>query len=128
MGLLILIVAERFGGIAVWLCWAYAALILSFLGGVWWGIALSADRVPGWLYPAAVVPTFIALGSFVPIAVFGSTDFTAPMIWIGGALLISPLVDVMLLRSIAFPQEWLRLRWHLSIGLGAMTMLIGLWA
>jgi hypothetical protein len=127
IGLVTIVVADRYGGIAVWLVWAYAALILSFLGGVWWGLALASDP-PRWLYPMAVLPSLVALASFAPLAIFGMTDLTAPMIWIGGALLLSPLIDVIVSRSVQLPTGWLRLRWHLSTGLGVMTVLVGLWA
>ena len=127
IGLATIIAADRYGGIATWLVWAYAVLILSFLGGVWWGLGL-AGNPPRWLYPMAVLPTFVALASFAPLAIFGTTDLTAPMIWVGGALLVSPLVDISISRSVQFPAGWLRLRWHLSTGLGVMTILVGLWA
>ena len=42
----------RFAALAI--AWGYAALIFSFLGGLWWGIAAtqlhSAQRVPDWLW------------------------------------------------------------------------------
>jgi len=38
----------------------YAALILSFLGGLWWGVAAAGnDRAP-WLYLVGVCPSLVA--------------------------------------------------------------------
>ena len=55
----------RFTALA--LGFAYASLILSFLGGVWWGLgAARPDRAPPWLWIAAVVPTLVALGAAWP--------------------------------------------------------------
>ncbi len=34
----------------------YSALILSFVGGVWWGVASTQPKAPQWAYPAAVAP------------------------------------------------------------------------
>ncbi len=46
--------------------YGYAALIFSFLGGAWWGLALNASQPPRWLYPVAVAPSLIALASYLP--------------------------------------------------------------
>ena len=44
----------------------YAALIFSFLGGLWWGMAVANPRAPKWLYAAAVVPSLLAFSSGIP--------------------------------------------------------------
>ena len=48
------------------IAFGYAALIFSFLGGMWWGIAAMAPaaenrRTIGWVWVAAVAPSLIAL-------------------------------------------------------------------
>ena len=43
----------RFSAAAM--AFAYAALIFSFLGGIWWGLAArDADATPSWIWVAAV--------------------------------------------------------------------------
>jgi hypothetical protein len=107
--------------------WVYAGLIFSFLGGAWWGLALVDRRAPGWVLPVSVVPSLLALLTIVP-TVLGARGMSLPLIVIGLGLLVSPLIDSRIAKFAALPEGWLRLRWHLSIGLGAMTILIGLWA
>lgn len=105
--------------------WAYAALILSFLGGMWWGLGAArlatGQAVPGWLWFAAVAPSLLALATFLPW-VFGS-EWPGPALGVLGlALLASPLVD----RNLAgpVPPWWLRLRLTLSAGLGGASLVL----
>lgn len=105
--------------------YGYAALIFSFLGGIWWGLALYSAHPPRWLYPAAVAPSLIALASYLPWT--WGWDWPAPSLWIlAMGLLLSPLVDHALGKAIALPAGWLRLRIHLSLGLGLLTALLAL--
>lgn len=105
--------------------YGYAAFIFSFLGGVWWGLALNAANPPRWLYPVAVLPSLIALATYLPW-IWG-WNWPEPSLWIlGTSLLLSPLVDHALAKHIALPDGWLRLRVHLSAGLGILTALLAL--
>ncbi len=45
---------------------AYAALIFSFLGGVWWGQALASREAGAGTYILAVLPSLIGLALFLP--------------------------------------------------------------
>ncbi|WP_448502356.1 DUF3429 domain-containing protein [Sphingomonas sp.] len=107
---------------------AYAALILSFLGGLWWGLAAAAGgRAPGWLYVAAVVPSLLALAACVPWAL--GENWPGPsLIALGAALIATLLVDRRLVADALAPHWWMALRTPLSIGLGATTIVIGLYA
>jgi len=103
----------------------YAALILSFLGGMWWGIAAGAPaaerrRTLGWLWIAAVLPSLVALACFVPWA-FGWSWPEPSLIMLGTALLISLGIDSRL--TPLAPRWWMALRFPLSVGLGAATYL-----
>jgi len=114
------------GGPAGWsalaLGYGYAALIFSFLGGVWWGIALATPGSPRWTFAAAVLPSLIALALWFPWMV-GWTWPGPEMIALGPLIAASPLVD----RAIGFRAEgWMALRWRLSLGLGGLTLAIGL--
>ena len=107
---------------------AYAALILSFLGGMWWGIAAGnpATERPGalgWLWIAAVLPSLIALACFLPW-IFGWAWPKPSLIMLGAALLLSLGVDARL-KGYA-PPWWMQLRIPLSAVLGAATIAIAL--
>ena len=77
------------GGEARWtalaLSFGYAALIFSFLGGVWWGLALAAPRVPRWTFAVSVLPSLIALALWYPWMV-GDT-WPGPELVVLGALI-----------------------------------------
>lgn len=113
----------RFTALA--LGFAYASLILSFLGGVWWGFgAARPDRAPPWLWIAAVVPTLVALGAAWPWMV-GSPWPQPSMIALGVALIAALAVDMALVSEGLAPSNWLHLRIPLSLGLGALTLVAG---
>ncbi len=107
---------------ALSIAYAYAALILSFLGGMWWGIAAAGgDRSPPWLWAAAVAPALIALATFLPW-VFGAEWPGPSLVATGAALLASLLVDRRLAAAGLVPRWWMALRLPLSAGLGLLTL------
>lgn len=114
-------VAGRFTALA--LGFAYAALILSFLGGLWWGLAAAnPDRAPRWVWIASVAPSLVALASAWPWAV-GLAWPGPSLVVLGVALIAALLVDRALIRLGLAPANWMRLRAPLSLGLGALTLL-----
>lgn len=101
----------------------YTAFIFSFLGGIWWGLAMTRRAVPAWLWFAAVAPSLISLALFLPWA-FG-WEWPGPEMQILAALvLVSPLVDLAIARSRPLPMGWIRLRFQLSAGLSLLTIII----
>jgi Protein of unknown function (DUF3429) len=112
---------QRWSALAVG--YAYAALIFSFLGGVWWGQALSSKNAPLWIYAAAVAPSLIALATYVPW-VIGWTWPGPSLVVLGVCLILSPLIDRAIGRSVPLPAGWMRLRIMLSCGLGGLTLLL----
>lgn len=100
---------------------AYPALIFSFLGGVWWGQGITIQNPPRWVFLAAVLPSLIALALFIPWTL-GWAWPEPSLFWLGLLLMGSPWVDARLGMGDA---AWMRLRWHLSFGLGGMTTLLG---
>jgi hypothetical protein len=104
------------------LAFAYAALILSFLGGLWWGLAAQARRpAPRWTWVAAVIPSLLALLSALPWAI--GEPWPGPSLgWLGLFLLGSLLVDHRLGKLGLAPPGWMALRIPLSLGLGVLTL------
>lgn len=100
-------------------------LIFSFLGGVWWGLG-RGDRAAAALdVHAAVMPSLIALATYLPWVL--GWDWPRPSLFIlAVALIVSPLVDRLIVRGREGFGGWLQLRWHLSLGLGGLTLLAGL--
>jgi hypothetical protein len=105
----------------------YAALILAFVGGMWWGIAASQDlrgkQVPDWLWLAAVVPSLVALLAWL-LWVFGAEWPGPSLIALGLALIASLWVDRRIAPSC--PAWWMALRVPLSLGLGSASVLLAL--
>ncbi|MEH3108136.1 MAG: DUF3429 domain-containing protein [Sphingomonas fennica] len=107
---------------ALAIAFAYAALILSFLGGLWWGLAAPlGDRAPGWLWIAAVAPSLVAFAAFLPW-VFGAEWPGPSLVVLAVAILASLGVDRRLVRAGIAPIWWMALRLPLSIGLGLLTL------
>lgn len=111
---------------ALGLAFAYAALIYSFLGGVWWGLAAAAHApVPRWIWAVAVLPSLFALGCAWPWVT--GQAWTGPSLVVLGALIMSSVLVDLKFRSLGLtPAGWLNLRLPLSIGLGFMTLVAGL--
>lgn len=102
----------------------YAALILSFLGGLWWMEALLRGDARVWPYGVAVVPSLIGWAALM-LSLIGDAPISAALILLGVALLLTPLGDWrtgMLVRDM---PGWGRLRLVLSGGLGTMSLILG---
>lgn len=104
------------------MAFGYAALIFSFLGGMWWGIGLTRDDAPGWVFGWAVMPSLLALVAYAPW-ILGWAWPGPSLIAVGLMLTVSPLVDCLIGK---LPDGWLALRTRLSLGLGGLTTLIGM--
>lgn len=115
------------GGPERWMALAaacfYAAIILSFLGGLWWMAGLLSGLRAGWVYGLAVVPSLIGFGALLPWG--WGWDWPGPsLVVLGAGLIASPLVDRALARHLALPASWLRLRMIMAGGLGLLTLLM----
>lgn len=100
----------------------YPAMIFSFLGGVWWGQAIArAGQASAGVYLIAVMPSLIAAALFIPY--LEGWEWPGPaMLYLGAFIAFSPLVD----RGLGFAaRDFMRLRWHLSLGLGGLTIALG---
>lgn len=107
---------------------AYAASIFSFLGGVWWGQAVQGARegrpATTGAYLLAVMPSLLAVALFLPWTL--GWEWPGPaLLYLGALIMASPLGD----RALGYAApDFLRLRWHLSLGLGSLTIVLGLLA
>lgn len=99
----------------------YAAVILSYFGGMWWMAGLLSGERRARFYLAAIFPSLFAWVATLPW-VFGAAWPVPSLFALGVALLLSPLADYSLDRQIALPAGWLRLRVILSAGLGLLTL------
>jgi Protein of unknown function (DUF3429) len=114
----------RWTGLAA--AYGYSAFIFSFLGGIWWGFGMIARKeginaAP--IFMLSVAPSLIAFASYLPWIL--GWDWPGPSLaWIGFFLMLSPLADRWLMQKCELPRGWMRLRWHLSLGLGGLTVLL----
>lgn len=110
---------ERWFALAAGCC--YAAVILSFLGGMWWMVGLLTGRTHADFYAVAVMPSLIGWASLLPWC-FG-WPWPGPALGVLGlCLLASPLVDRWLAKQLEWPPAWLRLRVAMATGLGLATL------
>lgn len=101
----------------------YAALIFSFLGGIWWALAMLNPAAPRWIFAAAVAPSLIALATFLPWT--WGWEWPGPSLVILAACLVcSPLVDHRIAQDVELPKDWLRMRILLSLGIGIFTAIL----
>ncbi|MBC2668113.1 DUF3429 domain-containing protein [Novosphingobium piscinae] len=103
----------------------YAAVILSFLGGMWWMAGLLSGRTSPDFYALAVAPSLIGWGALLPWC-FGWRWPGPALLVLAAVLLASPLVDRWLASSLTLPPAWLRLRLAMATGLGLSTLALGL--
>lgn len=102
---------------------AYPLLILSFLGGTWWGLAIRQSEPRDEWMIVAVLPSLIAL------ALGAASIVTAGSPWIfvaiGSAILLTLPADRALADRGLAPEGWMTLRIPLSLALGGLTILCG---
>ncbi|UUL82146.1 DUF3429 domain-containing protein [Sphingomonas qomolangmaensis] len=106
------------------LAFAYAAIIFSFLGGLWWGLAAASPVARAWVFGVSVLPSLVALASAIPWAV-GMTWPAPSLMLLGLGIIASLAVDRRLVAEGVAPPWWMTLRVPLSLGLGGLTLAIG---
>lgn len=112
-------------GIARDLALAYAALILSFVGGAWWGlVSRSRTAVRGSVWLMAVAPSLLAFGVLCARGVGLASGWGLSII--AAALVGALLFDRRLVANGLCPLGWFRLRLPLSLGLAGLSLLIAL--
>lgn len=106
--------------------YGYAAFIFSFIGGMWWGLGVTTRKDEAsahGIFAIAVAPSLLALATYLPW-IWGLTWPGPSLAYLGFFLLLSPLGDRWLSSRCALPPGWMKLRWHLSLGLGGLTLLL----
>ena len=110
--------------------YGYVAFIFSFLGGMWWGLAVTSrnnDVSVNGIFALAVAPSLLSLATYLPW-IWGWEWPGPSLAWLGIFLMLSPLADRWLSSRCALPPGWMKLRWHLSIGLGGITLFLAAFA
>ena len=102
----------------------YASLILSFLGGIWWGVAMRRPAGQGPLAGLAVIPSLLPL----VLVLVAMRSWTSALIALGAAIVLTLPVDRHLTLTGEAPADWMRLRVPLSVGLGLLTIAAGILA
>ena len=97
----------------------YGAVILSFLGGAWWGLAAARGhpRDLAWWLGLAVLPALAAWG-----VVFAVSPRSVAIL--SGLFLASLWVDRELGRRFVAPRWWLPMRLPLSLCMAGLHMII----
>jgi Protein of unknown function (DUF3429) len=103
---------------------AYAASIFSFVGGYWWGVALTTRPGEQALFVIAVMPALLSFALFLPW-IWGWSWPGSQLIALGITIMASILVDRRIIGTSIGSPAWLRVRIMASLGLGMSTMLIG---
>lgn len=98
---------------------AYAVLIVSFLGGIWWGFAMrNRERQPQMTF-LAVAPTLTAFALVLARLMGFPSDLT--LVAIAIVLMLTLLIDRMFVEDAIAPPGWMGLRVPLSLGLALLT-------
>jgi hypothetical protein len=99
----------------------YAALIFSFLGALWWGLAAAhRTSAPLWVWPVGVLPSLASLVVWMPW-VMGVQWPSLSLGVLATGIAASALVDLRLEQLGIPPTGWFAFRLQLSLGLGALT-------
>lgn len=117
-------VFPEWGWLALSAACFYAAIILSFLGGLWWMQGLASNARDAAPYVLGVLPPIVGWLALLPWSL--GWNWPGPsLIALGAALAASPLADRVLAARTELAGRWMTLRWTLGLGLGALTAAIG---
>jgi len=100
---------------------SYAALILSFLGGMWWMAGVLIGSRAWWFFAMAVLPSLLGWGAIVA-SLFGDYWTDIGLAIVGVSLLLSPLGDRVVGGIVQVPRGWMVLRIIMAVGLGGLTL------
>lgn len=98
---------------------AYGAIILSFLGGVQWGLAIAVPQIDSTLWRRLTLSILPSLVAWVALVMPYSIGFFI----LAGAFVAMLLVDIQASRAQEAPAWYQKLRWPLSCGAVAALVL-----
>jgi hypothetical protein len=109
----------------------YGLLILSFIGGIWWGFAMRDPSTKGDAHPQGTVSTIAVAPSLLAAVLIlsliaGAITLSWGLVVLGSIILATLLVDRRLTAWGLAPAGWMMLRIPLSVGLGTLTILCGI--
>jgi hypothetical protein len=102
---------------------SYGAIILSFLGGVHWGLAIAVPQIDNTLWRRMTLSILPSLVAWVALVTPSSTGFLI----LAGAFVAMLLVDIQASRVREAPAWYPKLRWPLSCGAVA-TLVLGMFS
>lgn len=103
----------------------YACLILSFIGGIWWGFAMCRVAHQGMATIVAVIPSLFA-AALILMTIAAPLSTRWALVLAGSAVIATLVIDRRLLDTGVMPPGWMALRMPLSLGLGTLTILTGI--
>lgn len=109
---------------AATVCATYLAIILSFLGGAWWGLASRGASRGDWPRPIAAVLAASVLPSLAAWTAL-LIDRASGLMLLGLLFLAVLPGDAWLTRGGLAPAWWLALRVPLSLGMAALALVAG---
>ncbi|MGP7794798.1 DUF3429 domain-containing protein [Sphingomonas sp. CLY1604] len=113
------------GDLGPMFAFGYATLILSFLGGIWWGFAMRTSEGQGRIATWAVLPSLFGAG-LILLSIAHILTLSWALVLLGSAVMMTLLIDRRLVERHIAPTGWMALRIPLSVGLGVLTILCGI--
>lgn len=112
------------GDVGPMFAFGYATLILSFLGGIWWGFAMRSTDGQGRIATWAVLPSLFG-AALILLSIAHVLAMSWALVLLGSAVMLTLMIDRRLVDSHIAPAGWMALRVPLSIGLGVLTIVCG---
>ncbi len=113
------------GDLGPMFAFGYATLILSFLGGIWWGFAMRSAEDQGRIAIWSVLPSLFGAG-LILLSIAHILSLAWALVLLGSAVMMTLLIDRRLVERHIAPTGWMAMRIPLSIGLGVLTILCGI--
>lgn len=123
LGALLLIATGVDRALGTLMAFAYAVVILSFLGGISWGFAMRSGADQPRLAVLTITPTLAAF--VLVIARVSGLRADWALIAVGVLLILTLLLDRNFAERGVTPPGWMGLRIPLSLTLGGLTILAG---
>lgn len=124
--LAVLLVASGHSVAGVLLATIYSSVIVSFLGGIWWGVAVRRRTHQEALFIVSVLPS-LAVAAIDCVAALAHA-WPRGLLGLGVLTMLTLPVDRALEQGGDTPVGWFRLRLQLSTSLASLTIVTGLLA